>query len=58
MCAWYKRVRVPSGEWHEVETALAQMDIFMTDTLPKLNHGVCEDCRRAAWENIGDERTG
>jgi hypothetical protein len=55
MCAWCKRVQDELGGWQEIEAALASMPIFVRDTPPRIQHGVCEDCRRAALEAMWRE---
>ena len=44
MCAWCQRVRVPSGDWVEVEDGLNALEIFNAETVPRLSHGICPAC--------------
>jgi hypothetical protein len=44
MCGWCDRFLV-DGEWVEVEEAVARLRLFALPEMPKINHGVCPDCR-------------
>lgn len=44
MCSWCKRIDV-DGTWMEIEDAMRELDLFSQSVLPKLSHGICEDCR-------------
>jgi hypothetical protein len=56
MCAWCKRVDASRGEgeswvtgsagdWQEVEDAMAELGLLSRGPLPRITHGVCEDCK-------------
>lgn len=44
MCSWCQQVALPDGRWFPIETAMAQMRLLETDTLPRITHGICPDC--------------
>ena len=44
ICSWCKNVRLASGEWVDVETAIRTLELFDGDSLPSLSHGICEPC--------------
>jgi hypothetical protein len=44
MCSWCKKLQLPAGEWVEVEEAMAGLQPFVQEHLPKLSHGMCEAC--------------
>lgn len=53
ICSWCGRI--PSrggGRWLEVEEALAALGLFEGDELPRLSHGICEDCRKRIEEAL------
>jgi hypothetical protein len=43
ICSWCKRVQA-EGEWLEVELAVERLELFSSQHLPQLTHGICEDC--------------
>jgi hypothetical protein len=45
ICSWCKRILLPEDRWVEVEEAVAQLELFCRDALPKLTHGICPACR-------------
>lgn len=46
MCAWCKRIPGPDGAWGEVDEMLPKLGLFDTRVLPRITHGICEDCDR------------
>ena len=52
ICSWCKRVLVSSGEWREVDSAIADLDLFGTEPLPQLSHGVCVTCASEIESNL------
>ncbi len=54
MCAWCQRMPGADGQWLEVEAALAAMDVFGGDTLPRISHGMCDDCSRVMNDALDD----
>lgn len=43
MCGWCKRVDA-SGRWLEVEAAVETLRLFEEPTLPRISHGICQEC--------------
>jgi hypothetical protein len=46
MCAWCKKVKLPDERWAEVEEAVNALQLFAVPHLPRISHGVCDECRR------------
>ena len=44
ICAWCKRIELPSDTWVEVEDAVPALGLFECDAFPRLSHGICPDC--------------
>ncbi len=44
ICSWCKKVRLSETEWVELEQAIARLALFQRETLPRVAHGVCQDC--------------
>lgn len=44
VCSWCQRIALPDRSWVEVEQAVATLEIFKTERLPRLTHGICETC--------------
>jgi hypothetical protein len=42
-CGWCRRIDL-EGNWIEVEDAVAKLEVFEFCRLPKLTHGICNDC--------------
>lgn len=47
MCSWCQRIRVEGGAWLEIEEALPRLALFQQALLPRISHGMCEDCLSA-----------
>lgn len=46
ICGWCKKI--PDGlAWVEIEAAVAKMDLFASEDLPALTHGICPECEAA-----------
>lgn len=45
-CSWCKRVELPEGEWVEVEQAVAVLELFSLQRLPRISHGICRECTK------------
>ncbi|MEZ5075943.1 MAG: hypothetical protein R2725_00705 [Solirubrobacterales bacterium] len=43
MCSWCDRFLV-GGAWVEAEVATARLDLFRRDSMPALQHRICEEC--------------
>ncbi len=57
MCSWCKRIRLGADEWVEVEEAVKRLDLFESEGLPQLTHGLCNGCYEIAMEKIKEART-
>jgi hypothetical protein len=44
-CGWCRRVDA-DGHWLEIEEAVPKMELFRSDVLPDITHGICSDCDR------------
>jgi hypothetical protein len=49
-CSWCKKWRTSSGLWVEVEELVSELDLMQQTQLPRVSHGICEECRRKFWE--------
>jgi hypothetical protein len=47
MCSWCKRVRLPDGEWVEVERAIDMLGVFADTPVSGVTHGICVSCEEA-----------
>lgn len=43
MCAWCKKVRLPTNDWCELEAAGLHLGLTQ-DSAPSISHGMCPDC--------------
>jgi hypothetical protein len=57
LCSWCKKVRLPEGNWVEVETAAQRLEFFLGEA-PQLTHGICPPCRRALLGSFAPARQG
>jgi hypothetical protein len=53
MCSWCKRIAT-SGLWLDIEQAIRKLRLFDDSPLPKLTHGICEDCRERMLQVIDE----
>jgi hypothetical protein len=44
ICSWCKKVMIDAQEWAEVEAAIEKLELFNTEKLPGLSHGICPKC--------------
>jgi hypothetical protein len=44
MCSWCLRIRNSSLDWLEVEDALSDMRVFVSDLPTAITHGICKPC--------------
>ncbi len=51
MCSWCKKVDT-NGIWLEVEQAIKELDLFGSDALPGITHGICEACNEMIMGEI------
>jgi hypothetical protein len=50
-CSWCKRIDV-DGIWMEVEDAVRRMGLFNRSSLPRISHGICNDCAKHFLEEF------
>jgi hypothetical protein len=55
LCGWCKKVRLPEGNWVEVEAAAQHLEFFFGEA-PRLTHGICQPCRAALWGSFAAAR--
>jgi len=56
ICSWCKRVRVSEDNWADVELAIEQLSLFDDSGLPKLSHGMCNDCYKNAIAEVNQQK--
>ena len=44
MCGWCKKVALPDDRWVEVEKAVNVLQLFDAPRLPRISHGICQEC--------------
>ncbi len=44
VCSWCNRIKLDNVTWAEIEEAIGKLGTFEGESLPKLSHGICEDC--------------
>jgi len=52
ICSFCKRLALPEQTWVDAETFVGASAHFLKDAPPRLTHGVCPDCYRAALEEL------
>lgn len=55
MCAWCKRVRMPTSDWCELESAGLRLGLTQ-DPAPSISHGMCEQCLEIASASVDQVR--
>lgn len=43
-CSWCNKVEVSEDNWQEVEDAVKEMELFETENIPQISHGMCGAC--------------
>ena len=54
ICSWCKKIWVPTGQWEEIEEAVKSLDLFASDQLPQLTHGICDSCYELVHNNLAN----
>lgn len=44
LCSMCKKVEVANNSWLEIEAAIAILGLFEESALPKISHGLCQEC--------------
>ena len=47
VCSWCKKINIPGQGWDEVEAAIAALDLFGHQSMPRMTHTICDSCRSA-----------
>lgn len=47
VCSWCKQINIPGQGWGEIEAAIAPMDLFGHQTMPRMTHTICDACHEA-----------
>lgn len=58
ICSWCKRIRMPGGEWAELEDAVRRLDLFGGKLPPRMSHGICPDDQEKAIKEIEGAEKG
>ncbi len=54
ICSWCKKICISTGQWIEIEAAVKSLDLFASDELPQLTHGICESCYELVRQNLAN----
>ena len=44
VCSWCDRVNIKNESWQEIEQAVNTLKLFESRNLPRISHGMCNDC--------------
>ncbi len=55
-CSWCNKIKTAENVWKEVEYAVPDLRLFEVDAVPRLSHGMCEDCRKAVIQKLEGSR--
>ncbi|WP_446010588.1 hypothetical protein [Candidatus Electrothrix sp.] len=53
ICSWCKRIKTDNAHWLDMEEAVEKMELFNSNCLPKLSHGICSSCFETVMKKIG-----
>lgn len=56
VCAWCGRAQ--AGGWVTIEEAVKRLGLFGRATMPRISHGICDDCQSDIMDEIGDASPG
>ncbi|MDR4460108.1 MAG: hypothetical protein MRJ67_06265 [Nitrospirales bacterium] len=45
ICSWCVKAWLPNDEWVELEEAVNRLDLLGSGVVPRLRHGLCQDCQ-------------
>jgi hypothetical protein len=54
MCGWCARVQVSPGHWTEIDRAIEMLELFHSERLPAITHGMCPACYRTMMAAADD----
>jgi len=52
MCSNCKKIERGENRWVEVETGIAELQLFESSNLPQITHGLCDDCYNAWMSSL------
>ncbi len=52
ICSWCKRIKMPGGEWAELEEGIRRLDLFGTKRPPRMSHGICPEDQEMAYREM------
>ena len=52
MCSMCKKVALAENRWVEVEVALVSLKLFEKNRLPRISHGLCNECFKSGMSEI------
>ncbi|MBW7957640.1 MAG: hypothetical protein H3C68_07075 [Deltaproteobacteria bacterium] len=52
ICSWCKRIKMPNGEWVELDDGIRKLDLFGTKKPPRMSHGICPEDQERAFREI------
>jgi hypothetical protein len=55
VCGWCMRVQVSPGQWIEVDRAVVMLELFQSERLPAITHGMCPECYDTMMAAADDE---
>ena len=58
MCGWCKKIAMPDKRWVEVEEAVDALNLFAAVRVPKISHGICEECHSALLKELTSKPAG
>ena len=53
-CSWCKKIRTHGEVWQEIEQAVVILELFKSEPVPQLSHGMCPDCYEAALKKVAE----
>lgn len=56
ICGWCKRVDVTGRGWEAIEQAVSLLHLFGQKNLPRLTHGMCENCYQGMLQQVAELR--
>ncbi|OGP21927.1 MAG: hypothetical protein A2054_04455 [Deltaproteobacteria bacterium GWA2_55_10] len=52
ICSWCRRVRMPEGDWAEIDEAVMMLDLLGSQRPPGITHGICPDDHKIVMNGI------
>lgn len=51
-CSWCNRIRTSPETWEEIETAVGELELFRSSSVPQLSHGLCRSCYTTTMSKV------